>query len=662
MTDPAASSLRASGSPQVHSTVGAAGAATVATSTRAAVLPVLVVAATYAVVGPTAVLAGVAALAALLTVVLRARMRLGLVAQALLAGLLFAIAVAVVTSAFVVPEPVPLGTLRRGWSATAFALLVVATSRLYVAQPYGGDSVTMAVALFALAACGGTISGPVFPAAVTLFLVTAVVARRLADPGRAPLRAVSARSILAATAGMGLAATFAWGSNIVLPEAHSWMVRQIMLAARPRSGFTTRIWLGSLQGLLLSDEVVLRLRGPRADYLRGHVYTEYYGGRWAAGPRDFLVVKSLPRALSNVEPERQTVVELVEDDPERYFLPLGAAEVAVPVGRAGVHRTGIVAPLAADPVDRYWFHQDGPRAHAVVGPTDRDVFIEPYLARQLARVSDRLTRHAGTDVARQLRAIERGLQTEYGYSLTFERSGEHDPVVGFLLHDRTGHCEYFASAMVLISRARGIPARLVGGYRVAEFNELGGYYIVRQRNAHTWVEAWVPGEGWRTYDPTPAAELSRSMPTTTPWTSAVGDLARTGWAALVRWLDQRTPLEFVGSLLTLVVLAIVARWLRARRQRAAADDGWRAEPPLECFVRLAEALAQRGLTREAHEPIEALARRVQRSELPAELRGQAAKLLWRYVALRYGGVGDPADLAAAVDELAARLQSVPARS
>ena len=71
----------------------------------------------------------------------------------------------------------------------------------------------------------------------------------------------------------------------------------------------------------------------------------------------------------------------------------------------------------------------------------------------------------------------------------------------FLLYNGTGHCEFFASAMVLLSRARGIPARLVGGYRVAEFSELGDYYIVRERNAHTWVEAWVPAASPRTTNP-----------------------------------------------------------------------------------------------------------------------------------------------------------------
>jgi hypothetical protein len=99
--------------------------------------------------------------------------------------------------------------------------------------------------------------------------------------------------------------------------------------------------------------------------------------------------------------------------------------------------------------------------------------------------------------------LERHLLTEYAYTTTFiGREGEH-PIEEFLFTHRSGHCELFASAMVLLLRAEGIPARFVAGFLGGELNRLEGYYVVRQENAHAWVEAYVEGSGWRVYDPTP---------------------------------------------------------------------------------------------------------------------------------------------------------------
>ncbi len=99
--------------------------------------------------------------------------------------------------------------------------------------------------------------------------------------------------------------------------------------------------------------------------------------------------------------------------------------------------------------------------------------------------------------------LERHLLTQYTYTVDFlGRSGE-SPLEDFLFVYKSGHCELFASAMVLMLRSQGIPARLVTGFLGAELNPLEGYYAVRQQNAHAWVEAYSPSRGWRVYDPTP---------------------------------------------------------------------------------------------------------------------------------------------------------------
>jgi transglutaminase-like putative cysteine protease len=109
-------------------------------------------------------------------------------------------------------------------------------------------------------------------------------------------------------------------------------------------------------------------------------------------------------------------------------------------------------------------------------------------------------------VAERATRIERRLRTDFRYSDEFVGRGGADPIQDFLFRNRAGHCEYFASAMVLLLRAEGIPARLVTGFLGAEASYWERGLIVRQGNAHAWVEGYVEW-GWALFDPTPAAGL-----------------------------------------------------------------------------------------------------------------------------------------------------------
>lgn len=105
--------------------------------------------------------------------------------------------------------------------------------------------------------------------------------------------------------------------------------------------------------------------------------------------------------------------------------------------------------------------------------------------------------------AERARRLERYFVTQFDYTLDFVGRDNVRPIEDFLFKYRSGHCELFASSMVLLLRSQGIPARLVTGFLGAEYNPLEGYYVVRQANAHAWVEAWVDGTGWTVFDPTP---------------------------------------------------------------------------------------------------------------------------------------------------------------
>jgi transglutaminase-like putative cysteine protease len=118
-------------------------------------------------------------------------------------------------------------------------------------------------------------------------------------------------------------------------------------------------------------------------------------------------------------------------------------------------------------------------------------------------------------------AIERYLRTHFGYTLQLPRAVPRDPVANFLFERKQGHCEYFASSMAIMLRVVGIPSRVVNGFRTGEFNDLTSQYLVRASNAHSWVEAYFPGYGWISFDPTPAAPAQ----------------TRTGWGRSVLYLD-----------------------------------------------------------------------------------------------------------------------------
>jgi hypothetical protein len=93
----------------------------------------------------------------------------------------------------------------------------------------------------------------------------------------------------------------------------------------------------------------------------------------------------------------------------------------------------------------------------------------------------------------------------FKYTLVITGKPGDDPLARFLFESRAGHCEYFASSMAVMLRTLGVPTREVNGFLPGEYNELGGDYVVRASDAHSWVEVFFPGSGWIVFDPTPDA-------------------------------------------------------------------------------------------------------------------------------------------------------------
>ncbi len=145
------------------------------------------------------------------------------------------------------------------------------------------------------------------------------------------------------------------------------------------------------------------------------------------------------------------------------------------------------------------------------------------------------------DRARKLESYFTNGRNGFRYSLdpSPDRNSRADPVEDFVVNHKTGHCQYFASALALMLRSQGIASRLVQGYRADSYNVIGGYYQLREMDAHAWVEAEIPAEqvpndeilptegidagAWLRLDPTPGDNVIAQSVAISPWRQQIND-------------------------------------------------------------------------------------------------------------------------------------------
>ncbi len=281
-------------------------------------------------------------------------------------------------------------------------------------------------------------------------------------------------------------------------------------------GFSDEVTLDVIGQARTSTEVAIRIEMDQADLpasdfrWKGGAYDRYVGASWQ--PATVMDTIGRDRAgryvLSEGRPSSRMKVWMQPLRARGLPLPIEAMELRMeePALRrtiggsflfptpprtvlefeVGLSSLPVALALPPDPLD---FDE----------PTMADDGISPEIRALASEV-------AGEGTSRvRARRVESHLIREYEYTLDFLRRSADAPIDDFLFTFKSGHCEFFASAMVLMLRAEGIPARFVTGYLGAEYNPIEGYYVVRQNNAHAWVEAWIPEEGWVTFDPTPPA-------------------------------------------------------------------------------------------------------------------------------------------------------------
>ena len=151
----------------------------------------------------------------------------------------------------------------------------------------------------------------------------------------------------------------------------------------------------------------------------------------------------------------------------------------------------------------------------------------------------------------------------FAYTLDNPSGSAADPIADFLEHSRAGHCEYFASSLALMLRSRGVFARVVNGYRLGPWISEGGYFLVTQNEAHSWVEYYDPEASfWRVADPTPPAPPNAAL--TQGFMGAVqrwADALRFRWDRhVVRFSDEDQSIGFAWATAKLSAFGNVKSW------------------------------------------------------------------------------------------------------
>ena len=128
--------------------------------------------------------------------------------------------------------------------------------------------------------------------------------------------------------------------------------------------------------------------------------------------------------------------------------------------------------------------------------------LPPDLPERVRRLAAQITDDK-TNAYDQAKAIETYLRASYPYDLDIPAPPTDRDVVDYFLFDlRRGYCDYYATAMVVLARASGLPARFVSGYAPGSYDPASGQYVIRERDAHSWAEVYFPEIGWVEFEPT----------------------------------------------------------------------------------------------------------------------------------------------------------------
>ena len=474
-----------------------------------------------------------------------------------------------------------------------------------------------------------------------------------------------------------------------------------MFSALPASGirFPPSASLDSLQRSNLSNVVVLRVYGDEAPpYMIGRTFTDFDDNSfWLWKPtksevRPVTTVNSpvVPGqswqvyandpADTNPSLEKPVVVEFPDGGSGfTFYTPRYFSAMATDLSRVHRYSDGLWQVLATDtfsgsygiyPYADGWKSQ---RAPELLSKEEQKQCLSlpqtltPEVAKQAQKVAGPYA-----DPEEKAKRITAYFQTQftYGYEYPFESS--RTALEEFLVKRPPAHCEFFATATALMLRAQGVPTRYINGFVVQERSYDDSYYVIRLKHAHAWVEAYLPGKGWTTFDPTPPGVLESPDHHNDSSIHAFLEWLSNKWRQLLAWF-RLSPLEMferVKHFITtrtagdwIILFGMLGaywglrRWWRNRRNRTAhpkaelpfvAGRDARLTPLLE---EMQVAITPPAWRRQGWETPEQWAQRLSGSQLEQEQIQKIHAVLRRYSAARYGGPINQTELAALEKEL-----------
>ena len=453
--------------------------------------------------------------------------------------------------------------------------------------------------------------------------------------------------------------------------------------AYARSGLDDTMSPGSMSKLSLSDAVAFRVtfkdKLPQREqmYWRGPVLWTFDGRTWTPGQG----VRTKQPQLDNIASPIDYTVTLEPHNKTWLFTLDMPTKLSVPATL-----TYDFQVLSKEPVTarmRYDAHsQLAYRANVEEIPyqLQRAVTLPRGLNPRARQLAAEWRARLPDNEALMREALSYFNREGFIYTLEPPLLGANS-VDDFLFESRRGFCEHYASSFVFLMRAAGIPARVMTGYQGGEYNDLGGYYIVRQSDAHAWAEVWLKDKGWVRIDPTAAVSPSRiqmGLSAALPDNVALPFLARTQSPLLLKlrfnldaftnqwnqWvLGYNTERQFAfltrlgmediswqkmafNLLIGVAVLVGLLALLMLRRLYTQQHD-----PAQALYLKFCRKLARAGLVRAAHEGPQDFAVRASLSH--PQLTSAISAITARYLSLRYENQLDAEGLRALRREVAA---------
>lgn len=448
--------------------------------------------------------------------------------------------------------------------------------------------------------------------------------------------AMAAAFVLALSLAVVLNRTYLYAQERIMEYYSLWLTR---LYADP---FKSSTAIGDVSGLKLSGRILLRVRpefGKSAPfYLTDGVYETYTATSWYNR-------EATTRRVPIEENGQWTLHETPSGLPSALsitaWLPRGKGTIPIPRGThaitrlnvAGLVETAYGAVLVEEGpelVDYTTFYLSGHLAGTPPGPRDLSVPSEelPGLDATLDLIGP-----LPADPAAIAAAVERHLLFNFRYQLPEKRYGvPRAPITEFLLTTRTGHCEYFATAMTLLLRRAGIPARYVTGFVADEWDPFEEAYVVRERHGHAWVTAWI-NDRWVDFDPTPPGWITQESLSASIF-EPVSDFFN--YFRLRYEQIRRVKNEKLNRALVMEV-ALLAAWLvyrvyARRKRRVAMPEGsgtLRSSFPRRGadspFPTIAHQIETLGISRD---PDESYRRWIERSRSVFRSRGETPEILF----------------------------------